>query len=472
MALAAHRLWTATFMLSLRHGNAVIPGDPQGFALAGRVIAGKYRIDRKLGAGGMGYVVAATHLQLGKRVALKFLHADRVSVPQSVERFLREARAAAGLRSEHVAQVLDVGVDSGAPFIVLEYLEGCDLGELRRRRASLPPAEAASFVMQASLGVAEAHDVGIIHRDIKPTNLFVATRADGSTIVKVLDFGISKWRDDPALRTPDAAAESLTGEGEFVGSPQYMSPEQITWSRDVDARTDVWSLGVVLYELLTGRLPFSAQDHAEGFRRILTWTPPEPTDLRPEVPPGLSAVVIASLAKDPALRFVNARELSRALRPFAEEGLETSDPPGRPERVPPSTVTLEGTTKQEGVVARSPRRSMRVAVISAAGIAWIGLVAAVVRPFIAPRSQPAAASGWVAPGAVAAPSEPARLQSDASAVAASVSSSIPEPMEPPSGRAPAGSAHTLPPPNQRPPTTRAPRGRAAASDDDLYEQRQ
>src|SRR5580698_8938956 len=145
-------------MLSSRQVGAVIPGNPQGFAVAGRVIAGKYRIDRTLGTGGMGYVVAATHLQLGKRVALKFLHDHKVTVPQSVERFLREARAAGGLRSEHVAQVLDVGVDSGAPFIVLEYLEGRDLGELRRRRATLPPAEAASFVMQASLGVAEAHD--------------------------------------------------------------------------------------------------------------------------------------------------------------------------------------------------------------------------------------------------------------------------------------------------------------------------
>jgi serine/threonine protein kinase len=459
-------------MLSSRQVGAVIPGNPQGFAVAGRVIAGKYRIDRTLGTGGMGYVVAATHLQLGKRVALKFLHDHKVTVPQSVERFLREARAAGGLRSEHVAQVLDVGVDSGAPFIVLEYLEGCDLGELRRRRATLPPAEAASFVMQASLGVAEAHDVGIIHRDIKPTNLFVATRADGTTIVKVLDFGISKWRDDPALRTPDAAAASLTGEGECVGSPQYMSPEQITWSSNVDARTDVWSLGVVLYELLTGRLPFSARNQAEGFMRILTETPPVPTDLRPEVPLGLSAVVIASLAKDPASRFVNARELSRALRPFAEEGLATSDPPSRPVKLPSSTMTLEGTTRQEGVVTRSTRRSMRLAVISAAGIAWLGLAAAVIRPFIAHRSQPAPESGPVAPESVVAPPEAARLESDASAVAASVSSAMPAPTEPPSARVPAGSAHIPPPPNQRPPTTRAPRARGAASEDDLYEQRQ
>jgi eukaryotic-like serine/threonine-protein kinase len=461
-------------MLTFHAVDAVNPGDPKAFALAGRVIAGKYRIDRKLGTGGMGYVVAATHLQLGKRVALKFLHDHRLTVPQSVERFLREARMAAGLRSEHVAQVLDVGVDSGAPFIVLEYLEGCDLGEVRRLTPNLSPAEAASFVMQASLGVAEAHDVGIIHRDIKPSNLFVAKRADGTTIVKVLDFGISKWRDDPALRTPDAV-ESLTGEGEFMGSPRYMSPEQITWSRNVDARTDVWSLGVVLYELLTGRLPFFAEDHAEGFRRILTWTPPVPTDLRPEVPVGLSAVVIRSLAKDPALRFVNARELSRALRFFAEGGLDASEPPCPPVGLPPATITLEGTTKQEDAVAHSAssaRSPMRFLALAAAGIALLGLAAAVVRPFIAHRSQPASASAWVVPAAVVSPHEPASVPSDASAVAASVSSAIPQPTEPPQGRVPEGSASTLPPPSPRPPTTRTPRGRATASEGDLYEQRQ
>jgi serine/threonine-protein kinase len=436
--------------------------DRRESTLPGRIVAGKYRIERRLGAGGMGYVVAAIHLQLGRRVALKFLHEHRRD-PRDVERFLREARAAAVLRSEHVAQVLDVDTDAGEPFIVLEYLEGVDLRELHRREGILRPDRAVSLALQASLGVAEAHDAGIVHRDLKPTNLFATTRADGSTLVKVLDFGISKWRGGPALGASNAA-ESLTEEGQLVGSPRYMSPEQITSSRSVDVRSDVWSLGVVLYELLTGRLPFAAESHSEWIRKILTETPASPIHVRPDVPLELSVVVMRCLAKDPSLRFADARALAQALRAIIETETQAASGSVTASAVFP-TATLDGTMKPQTHAAGV--RWARLAIVWAVGTVVMALVAAGVTLFGARRSSPSPAASLGLPSA--APT--ASASEAASAAPPGTDSALPSSQPAaPSGQ-PFAPATARAPQRHRTPASSPSRRPAADGEERYYEDR-
>ncbi len=278
----------------------------------GAVLAGKFRIERVLGQGGMGVVVAAHHLLLDRRVALKFLLPDAVRSEVILARFLREARTAARLQSEHVTRVLDVGtLDEGTPFLVMEYLEGSDLAAALKLRGPLPQEEAVTYVLQACEALAEAHAAGIVHRDLKPANLFLARRPDGTSAVKILDFGISK------ASIFDAQDPSLTREAAIMGSPAYMSPEQLRSARDVDHRTDVWSLGVVLYELLTGRVVFDAETLPDLHVQILSAAPSSVRLRRPELLPALDAVVMRCLEKDPARRFAGVAELAAALAPFA-----------------------------------------------------------------------------------------------------------------------------------------------------------
>jgi serine/threonine protein kinase len=275
----------------------------------GDVVAGKYRVDRVLGEGGMGIVVAATHQQLDEKVALKFLRPSVASNPEIVARFVREARAAVKIRSEHVARVLDVGaLESGAPYMVMEYLDGQDLAQTLAGRGSLPVSETITYVLQACEAVAEAHSLGTVHRDLKPANLFLARRPNGRPVVKVLDFGISK-----VASTGDAA---LTNASAMMGSPSYMSPEQMVAAGSVDVRADVWALGVVLYELLTGRLPFVAETMPELVGMILQSAHTPITALRPDVPPGLQATIDRCLQKDRNLRHRNVAELAAGLVPF------------------------------------------------------------------------------------------------------------------------------------------------------------
>jgi serine/threonine-protein kinase len=280
--------------------------------LEGEVLAGKYRVERVLGEGGMGVVVAARHIQLEQLVALKFVLASTLQNAQAVERFLREARAAVKLKSEHVAKVLDVGtLESGAPYMVMEYLEGSDLAQLLEQRGPLPIETACDFVLQACEAVAEAHSLGIVHRDLKPQNLFVTRRVGGSALIKVLDFGISK------MLWPDSAPSgALTQTRAVMGSPLYMAPEQMRSSRSVDTRADVWALGVVLYELLTARLPFEAESMPELCLKVVQDPPPPITESRPDVPAQVVAVIAKCLEKDPTNRYANAGELASALEPF------------------------------------------------------------------------------------------------------------------------------------------------------------
>jgi len=281
----------------------------------GDVLAGKYRIERVLGAGGMGVVIAAHHVQLDERVAIKFLLPQALQNAQAIERFEREARAAVKIKSEHVARVLDVGtLESGAPYMVMEYLEGQDLARWLHERGPLPLEQCVDFVLQACEAIAEAHALGIVHRDLKPANLFCIRRPDGSLSVKVLDFGISKVIRSDSQEQPTGG---MTGTHAIMGSPYYMSPEQMRSTKAVDARTDLWSLGAILFELTTGQTPFNSLLMTELILQIATAPAPSPRSLRSDLPEAFERVVLRCLEKEPSDRYANVAELARALAPFA-----------------------------------------------------------------------------------------------------------------------------------------------------------
>jgi serine/threonine-protein kinase len=284
----------------------------------GDVLADKYRVERVIGSGGMGVVVTAQHLQLGQRVAIKMLRPEACENPETVARFLREARAAVRIQSEHVARVLDVGtLDDGAPYTVMEYLAGSDLEQVVHSGRKLTVHEAVDWVLQAS----EAHALGIVHRDLKPANLFLASRADGTPLVKVLDFGISK----AAICGPDEIQQaSITSTLAVIGSPLYMSPEQMRSAKNVDVRTDVWSLGAILYELLAGHPPFVA-DTLPGLCAMIASDPPMPLrGERDDVPVPLAELIEQCLEKQPSKRPQNVGELATALAPFAPRSARLS----------------------------------------------------------------------------------------------------------------------------------------------------
>ena len=295
------------------------PQDVQIGVSPGDVLVGKYRVERVLGQGGMGIVVAAHHIQLDERVALKFLLPEGLKNPEAVVRFVREARAAVKIKSEHVARVSDVGqLANGSPYMVMEYLEGGDLAAWLGQRGAMTVEMAVDFVLQASEAIAEAHALGIVHRDLKPANLFCVLRADGRLSVKVLDFGISK------VTTPGAHGHDMTNTAAVVGSPMYMSPEQLQSSKGVDTRTDIWSLGVILFELLTAQVPFQAEAVTELIIKIAT-APALPVRLlRPDVPAGLEQVIATCLEKDRERRFASMSELAIALKDFGSKHAKVS----------------------------------------------------------------------------------------------------------------------------------------------------
>ena len=287
-----------------------------GLPSSGAMIAGKYLLGEVIGVGGMGVVLAGEHVELQQPVAVKLLLPRVALYPGARDRFVREARAAARIPGEHAVRILDVGTtEDGVAYMTMERLEGSDLSALLQQRGQLPATEAVDFVLQAIEGVSAAHAVGVVHRDLKPSNLFLAQRKGGRSIVKVLDFGISK-----TLTGSDAVAmQTLTDPNAPIGSPQYMAPEQIVDGRSVDARADLWALGVILYELLSGQPPFDAASISHLFVKILHEPQRPLSEMRPDLPEALVGVIAACLTKDPGLRVASCAELRRLLLPFASE---------------------------------------------------------------------------------------------------------------------------------------------------------
>ena len=322
----------------------------------GDVLAGKYRVERVLGMGGMGVVVAATHLELGQLVALKFLLPAAELNAEATARFIREARAAVRISSEHVARVTDVGrLENGAPYMVMEYLEGVDLGE-HVKGAHLPIDAAADFVLQACEAIAVAHALGIVHRDLKPANLFVTIRPDGTPLIKVLDFGISK------VVGINEQNPSLTKTSAVMGSPLYMSPEQMRSARNVDARADIWSLGTILHELIAGSPPFGGETLGEVFSNVMTVEATPLRVLRPETPERLERLVQRALEKDPARRIANVGDLAAALAEFA------------PARSRALVARVQGVLQRAGLASSTPEVAegavdLGTSAVAAAGVA-------------------------------------------------------------------------------------------------------
>lgn len=284
------------------------------------LIAERFRIVRELGHGGMGVVLEARDIKLKRSVAIKLMTDRAASKPAFVKRFLREAQTAAALKSEHTVRIYDFAQleGNGSPYIVMELLTGRDLDHVIAHDGPLRVERAASLVIQACDALAEAHAARVVHRDLKPANLFLAEPRKGREVVKVLDFGIAKVvLDETGNETGDAS--KLTGGNQILGTPLYMSPEQRRGSSDVDLRTDIWALGVILYQLLTGQLPFDASSRSDLELKVLLEEPPDPCDLRDQLPRALADVVLCCLEKRPEDRFGDVADLAAHLAPHAPQ---------------------------------------------------------------------------------------------------------------------------------------------------------
>jgi eukaryotic-like serine/threonine-protein kinase len=429
----------------------------------GEVLAGKYLVERVLGEGGMGVVIAARHLQLDQVVALKFLLPTSRTRRDTLDRFAREARNAVRLRSEHVARIMDVGtLDSGSPYIVMEYLEGSNLAGVLSERGKLPIPVAVDYVLQACDAIAEAHALGIIHRDLKPENLFVTRGHDNTSLVKVLDFGISK-----SMAGNDFSA---TNSQAVVGSPAYMSPEQMRSARLVDPRTDVWALGVILYQLVVGHVPWDGETLPMLCFRITT-DPPPPFPDRQQA--DFEAVVWRCLEKDPDRRFSSVHALAVALAPFAPPhaaplveriGRVLQGRADGPVAPPPAAAGAPGTLREMSGqrmrrTATAPRtRKLIARIVTVCALAGVGTAAVVlgVRGAVVtePPPQPAAESRATPPAAASAPA-PVVAPPAPPAVAASAPAPVVAP--PPSpDPPPAAVPEATPPPRGELPPPRSP----------------
>lgn len=324
--------------------SAEMPGVPR----PGEVVAGKYRVERILGAGGMGVVLAAWDLALERRVAVKFLLPAAAALPDAGARFVREARAAAALKGEHIAGVLDVGtLNTGAPYMVIEHLSGEDLGDVIKAQGPMPVALAVDLLLQTGEAIAEAHARGIIHRDLKPKNLFLTQRPDGTPLIKVLDFGLSKFQSADGAKDLDLTATSLV-----VGSVHYMSPEQVRGLKFADALTDIWALGVILYEMLTAERPFRGDSATAVAAAIMVDDPTPFSAFRSDVPNAIGVVVGRCLDKNPTRRIQTVTELARGLVPFGSPtAMRSFESIARllPEPVSSATVARASLASSSGV---------------------------------------------------------------------------------------------------------------------------
>jgi serine/threonine protein kinase len=311
---------------------------------AGDMLAEKYRLEELLGSGGMGHVYRATNELVGRAVAIKLLRPELASNTQIVERFLREARAANLVRHPNVVDVVDIGKDeSGTPFIVQELLSGQDLSRYAAQKKRLSLEEVVDLLCPVIDAVAEAHTRGVVHRDIKPENVFLAREKSGKIVPKLLDFGISKMRTTSDVRSTEA--------GVMMGTPAYMPPEQLHGAKDADARSDVWALGVMLFELLSGRLPFDVPDAPALFVAIATRDAPTLSDVSPDVAPAVSKIVERCLRRNPEERYPTAAELARDLR-LMTEGQEL-EPTGK-RSIPPEWRAAAGNAAMDVKIPPSP----------------------------------------------------------------------------------------------------------------------
>ena len=448
----------------------------------GEVLAGKYRIERVLGQGGMGVVVAAMHIHLNQRVAIKLLLEGATA--EVVERFGREARAAVRLKCQHVARVTDVGeLPNGAPYMVMEYLEGNDLSQIVRASGALSVPDAVEYLLHACEAIGEAHSIGIVHRDLKPANLFLTRAADGTSTVKVLDFGISKTGES---ESSEGEGMSLTKTTAVLGSPLYMSPEQMKSARSADARSDIWSLGAILYELLTGGVPFNAMTFTELVLMVNMETPRSIATIRNDVAPGLEAAVLKCLEKRPENRFANVAELAFALAPFGPPqaqasadrvartleavGLASTGPRSlrTPSAEPAATGSITALSSSAAAPVEPQGRSKTVPIVGAAVAIAVGAAAAFflmsrppATPVAADPGRPAAVeSAPIAPVASAVPSAvvaaaavptvtPSAAAPPATTAAPSASVAAVRPAQPGKIAAPATPATTAPPPSKK-----------------------
>ena len=395
---------------------------------AGTVVDGKYRIDALLGHGGMGVVVAATHLQLRERVALKFLTLEGEDGGAVRSRFRREAQIAAKVRNEHITRVIDVGSFRGTEYIVMEHLDGVSLRQRVKSEGRMSPEKAVRYIVQLCEGLAEVHGRGIVHRDLKPSNVFVIQRADGSELLKILDFGISKWSSS------EETDDDLTKTGAVLGSPRYMAPEQLFGSNRVDQRADVWSLGAMLYEMLAGRCPYDTPGFAQLCADLASGrSPPDVSTLRPEISPELGAAVMLCLQLDLERRLPNVAVLAGELLasthdPLADtvqrrlvNALDPAQTP--PEGMRSGTYVAAMLARTESITPRDRdgflRASGSVATLAATPEAgrrsylWLGVVAFLgvlgLVAFLGSRPQatpPAAAAPASTPAPIASAPEP------------------------------------------------------------------
>lgn len=393
----------------------------------GDLIGAKYRVERVIGAGGMGIVLAAWDPGLERRVAIKVLRPEMLVHADITQRFLREARAAARIQSDHVAQVMEVSLlADGTPFMVLEYLEGHDLSHQARGAEKPSLGEAVSWVIQACYALKEAHELGIVHRDLKPANLFLAQRRDGTARIKVLDFGISKLTDPV-----DTLQAGITRTAVVMGSPEYMSPEQMLSTRDVDARSDIWSLGVILYELGTGSVPYPGETATQVYARVVASPTVPPRLLRPQIPAELEAVILACLVVDRENRITSVSELVRRLTPWASATRSSGGDDARdgtraggsattagsaggivalktPTRGPPEGATT-GVVSNDALPALPTRPLWRLSPLSlaAVGLLGAGIVAALLRGgSVASHAASATRTGSIAGSATSPASGP------------------------------------------------------------------